>query len=217
MTADPSPPVRLPEQPTRPTVTREYLAAAALALIDAHGLRKFSMRKLGTAGGFDPMAVYRHYADQEDLFDGVAEMLFAEVDVDTLPWDGPWQQLARDYCLRLRDTLLRHPNAVSLFATRPVRSPASIDTGVRMLTELRDAGISPAEALRITRCLREFTVGHALSVAVTKLGADRRSRKPQPGSPDYNLLAEAADATALDDHFETGLTAMLRGFEQLAR
>ncbi|MEU7831498.1 TetR/AcrR family transcriptional regulator [Nonomuraea sp. NPDC049129] len=217
MTADPSPPVRLPEPPTRPTLTREYLAAAALALIDAHGLRKFSMRKLGTAVGFDPMAVYRHYDDQEDLFDGVAETLFTEVNVDTLPWDGPWRELAQNYCLRLRDTLLRHPQAVPLFATRPVRSPASIDTGVKMLTKLSDADIPPAQGLRIIRCLREFTIGHTLAIAVTKLGADQRSRKPEPGSPDYNLLAEAADATTLDDHFETGLTAILSGFEQSAR
>jgi len=216
MTADPSPPGRLPEPPMRRTLTREYLAAAALALIDTHGLRKFSMRKLGTAVGFDPMAVYRYYADQEDLFDGVAEALFAEIDVGTLAWDGPWQQLARDYCLRLRDTLLRHPHAVQVFATRPVRSPASVDTGVKMLTKLSDDGIPPAQALRLFRCLREFTIGHALAIATTTLGADQRSRKPEPGSPDYNLLAEAADATTPDDHFEAGLTALLNGFEQFA-
>ncbi|WP_214317626.1 TetR/AcrR family transcriptional regulator [Nonomuraea sediminis] len=214
MTADPGPPGRMPEPPTRPTLTREYLAAAALALIDTHGLRKFSMRKLGTAVGFDPMAAYRYYDDQEDLFDGIAEALFTEVDVDTLPWDGPWRELAREYCLRLRDTLLRHPHAVQVFATRPVRSPASIDTGVKMIAKLHaDDGIPPAQALRIARCLREFTIGHALSIAVTKLGAGRRSRKPRPGSSDYNLLAEAADATTLDDHFEVGLTAILCGFQ----
>ncbi|GAA1643939.1 TetR/AcrR family transcriptional regulator C-terminal domain-containing protein [Nonomuraea maheshkhaliensis] len=213
MTADPSPPGRLPKPPTRPTLTREYLAAAALALIDTHGLRKFSMRKLGTAVGFDPMAVHRYYADQEDLFGGVAEAMFAEIDAGTLPWDGPWRQPARDYCLRLRDTLLRHPRAVQVFATRPVRSPTSIDTGVKMLTKLRDDGISPAQALRLFRRLREFTIGHALSIATTTLGAGRRSRKPERGSPDYNLLAEAADATTLDDHFEAGLTALLHGFD----
>ncbi|RSM95264.1 hypothetical protein DMB42_49985 [Nonomuraea sp. WAC 01424] len=212
MTADAGPPRGLPEPPTRPTLTREYLAAAALALIDAHGLRKFSMRKLGTAVGFDPMAAYRHYDDQEALFDGVAEALFTEIDVDTLPWGGPWQELVRQYCLRLRDTLLRHPHAVQVFATRPVRSPASIDTGVRMLTKLHAEGIPPADALRVSRCLREFTVGHAMAIAVTRLGAERRSRRPRPDSPDYNLLAEAADLTALGDHFETGLTAMLHGF-----
>lgn len=102
--------------------------------------------------------------------------------------------------MRLRDILLRHPHAVQVFATRPVRSSASIDTGVKMLTKLHAAGIPSADALRITRCLREFTIGHALAIAVTKLGAERRSRKPRPDSPDYNLLAEAAEAAAACRH-----------------
>jgi TetR/AcrR family tetracycline transcriptional repressor len=204
----------LPQPPMRPTLTREYIAAAALALIDADGLRKFSMRRLGTAVGFDAMAVYRYFDDQEALFDGIAEALFDEIDVNSLPWDATWQQLAEQYCRRLRDTLLRHPHAVTVFATRPIRSPASIDAGVRMLAKLRDAGLPATTALQILRCLREFTIGHALSVAVVKLGAYRRSRKPQAGSADYNLLAQAADATTLDDHFDGGLAALLHGFHR---
>lgn len=203
----------VPPPPTRPALNREYLATAALALIDAEGLRKFSMRRLGAALGVDPMAAYRHFDDQEALFDGIAEVLFAELDADSLPWEAPWPELVAQYCHRLRDVLLRHPHAVSVFATRPVRSPASIDMGVRAVAKLRDAGLAPASALRVMRCVREFTVGHALSVSTLRLGAQRRSRKPDRGSPRYNLLAQAADETAPDDHFETGLRAMLRGFE----
>ncbi|MEV6966043.1 TetR/AcrR family transcriptional regulator [Hamadaea sp. NPDC051192] len=202
----------LPPIPTRPVLTREYLAQAALALIDAEGLRKFSMRRLGSVLGVDPMAAYRHFEDQEALFDGIADVLFAEVDADTLPWDAAWPDLAAQYCRRLREVLLRHPYAVPVFATRPVRSAASIETGVRTIAKLQDGGVEPATALRMLRCLREYTVGHALSVSVLQLGADRRSKKPAKGSPKYNLLAQTADETAPDDHFETGLQAMLHGF-----
>lgn len=205
----------VPSPPTRPALNRDYLATAALALIDAEGLRKFSMRRLGAVLGVDPMAAYRHFDDQEALFDGIAEALFTEVDVDSLPWEAPWPELAAQYCRRLRMVLLRHPNAVSVFASRPVRSSASIEMGVRAVAKLQEARLTPATALRILRCLREFTVGHALSVSVLQFGAQRRSRKPSKGSPQYNLLAQAADETAPDDHFEVGLQAMIRGFEQL--
>jgi AcrR family transcriptional regulator len=204
----------VPPPPTRPALNREYLATAALALIDAEGLRKFSMRRLGAVLGVDPMAAYRHFEDQEALFDGIAEALFAEIEVEGLPWDAPWPELAAQYCRRLRDVLLQHPHAVSVFATRPVRSSTSIDMGVRAMAKLQDAGLRPATALGILRCLREFTVGHALTVSILRLGAERRSRKPNKDSPHYNLLAQAADQTAPDDHFEAGLQAMLRGFAQ---
>lgn len=124
-----------------------------------------------------------------------------------------WREVSREYCRRLRDALLRHPNAVTIFATRPIRSRTSIDTGVKMINKLRDAGFPAGRSLQIIRCLREYTLGHAQSVAVLRLGAAVRSRKPHPGDPDYNALAEAADATEPDDHFELGLATMLNGFQ----
>lgn len=210
-----SPPRKPSSPPARPTLSRDYIAATALALIDTDGLRKFSMRRLGTALGFDPMAVYRYFRDQEELFDGVAAALFNEIEVDTLPWDDPWRGLIEEYCERLREVLLQHPHAVPVFATRPVRSNAAINTGVRMLERLRDAGFPPPQALRVLRSVRDLTVGHALGVATIKLGAATRSRKPAAGTPEYNLLAEAADDTAIDDHFTLGLMALLDGVEQL--
>lgn len=198
--------------PTRTVLNREYIATVALDLIDRIGLAKFSMRKLGAELGADPMAAYRHYTDQEDLYDGIAELLFDQLDTDSLPWAKGWQDLSAAYCIRLRDTLLKHPHAVTVFASRPVRSPAAIAAGNRMIETISDAGFSTADALRITRCLREFTIGHALTIAVLTLGADRRSRKPAPADPAYNLLAEAADGAAPGDHFEVGLTALLDGF-----
>jgi len=203
--------------PSRPTLSRDYIADAALSLIDADGLRKFSMRRLGTALGFDPMAAYRYFPHQEDLFDGVAAALFNEIDPDTLPWDGAWRALVEEYFTRLRDVLLRHPHAVTVFATRPVRSTAAIDTGVRMLERLRDAGFPPPQALRVVRCARDLTVGHALGVSVLRLGAASRSRRPAASSPEYNLLAEAADDTDIDDHFVLGLAALLDGLAHLVR
>ncbi|MCO1655987.1 TetR/AcrR family transcriptional regulator C-terminal domain-containing protein [Pseudonocardia humida] len=184
----------------------------ALALVDEIGRDAFSMRKLGAELGVDPMAVYRYFDDQEALFDGIAEAIFAELDVDTLPWDGPWRDLVEQYSVRLRDALLAHPHAVAIFATRPLRSPAAIATGVRTVELMTGAGFAAGDALRILRCLREFTVGHALGLAVLRLGGRRRSRKPAPDAPEYNLLARGADEADDGDHFAPGLAAMLDGF-----
>ena len=198
--------------PTRPALNREYIAEVALDLIDRIGLATFSMRKLGAELGADPMAAYRHFADQEDLYDGIAELLFDRLDPDSLPWAKEWTELATEYCERLRTTLLEHPQAVTVFASRPVRSPAAIATGNRMLESLRDAGFGPADALRIARYLREYTIGHAVGMAVVTVDARHRSRKPAPTNPAYNLLAEAADDATPGDHFGPGLQAMLDGF-----
>ena len=200
-----------PKPPTRTALNRDYIAATALTVIDTAGLDGFTMRKLGAALGADPMAAYRHFTDQHDLFDGIAETMFDELEMETLPWQEDWPELMTAYAHRLRSTLRRHPNAVPIFATRPVRSAAAIETGNWMLERLQGVGFTPAIALQFARCLREYVIGHILSHTVAAV-ASQRSRKPAPNAPDYNTLAAAADATADTDHFDTGLTAMLDGF-----
>ncbi len=200
-----------PKPTTRIALNREYIAATALTVIDTAGLDGFTMRKLGAALGVDPMAAYRHFTDQQDLFDGIAEAMFDELDMETLPWQQDWPELMSAYAYRLRSALRRHPNAVPIFATRPVRSAAAIETGNWMLERLQGVGFAPAVALQFARCVREYVVGHILSHTVAAVAA-QRSRKPTPNTPDYNTLAAAADATADTDHFDIGLTAMLDGF-----
>src|SRR3954453_1659410 len=101
------------------------VARRALAVLDERGPAGAARRGLAAGLGVDPMAVYRRFADQEALFDGVAAALFDEIDVATLPWAGSWRETLEGFCLRLRDVLLAHPQAVRVYATRPVRSPAA--------------------------------------------------------------------------------------------
>ncbi|MEU4229720.1 TetR/AcrR family transcriptional regulator C-terminal domain-containing protein [Nonomuraea sp. NPDC026600] len=199
----------------KPTLSQDYIAGVALSVIDSMGLGKFSMRKLGAEIGVDPMAVYYYFEDQEALFDAVAELLFDEFDVDSLPWRGSWRALLERSYGRMRDTLVAHPHAVPVFASRPIRSAKAIATGNQTLASLREAGFAPEVALQMTRSLRDYTIGHAMGLAAVQLGARRRSRKPEPGAPGYDLLAESADAVGIDQHFDLGLTAMLDGFDRL--
>ena len=45
---------------SRGRLTRDEIIAAALGLIDEHGVEHLTMRRLGERLGVDPMAVYHH-------------------------------------------------------------------------------------------------------------------------------------------------------------
>jgi AcrR family transcriptional regulator len=197
----------------RRTPEPAVVARRALAVLDEVGHAGFSMRRLGADLGVDPMAVYRRFADQEALFDGVAAALFDEVGVATLPWAGSWRETLEGFCRRLRDVLLAHPQAVRIYATRPVRSPAATSFGTRVLLRMAEAGIPSATALQMNRCLTEFVVGHAMALSAAD-DAAARSARPEPGSEHYTVLAEAAAAAGRDEHFELGLGTLLDGFER---
>lgn len=195
------------------SLTRADIARAALELIDSTGVDQFSMRKLGARLQVDAMAIYRRFEDREDLFDEVVAEMHRAVDVAGLPWSEPWPELVLAYGSVLRDALLAHPQAVPLFARRPVRSADATEWAVRALLKMADEGVPSSAALQVARCVNEFVVGHAMAMSNQETQAGR-SRRPEEGSPGFTVLAAAAAGTERGAHFELGLKALIDGLQQ---
>lgn len=197
----------------RTALTRRDIARAAVELIDADGLAAFSMRRLGSRLGTDPMTIYRRFEDQEDLFDEVAVELFRGVPVDGLPWDAAWPDLLYAYGTALHEALLAHPNALPLYGTRPVRSQEVTQWGVRMLLKMADEGVPSGSALQVGLCVNEYVIGHTIARSAD-LTASHRSRAPEPGSTGFTVLAAAAAELQPDGHFRLGLRALIDGLQR---
>ena len=90
----------------REPLTRERVLRAALKLADQGGLDALSMRKLGQDLGVEAMALYYHFANKDEVIDGIVDIVFAEIH---LPIAGaPWKGEMRRRAISVRDTLLRH-------------------------------------------------------------------------------------------------------------
>ncbi|MBJ8348395.1 TetR/AcrR family transcriptional regulator C-terminal domain-containing protein [Antrihabitans sp. YC2-6] len=148
-------------------VTRDAILAKALELIDRDGVDGLSMRRLGQALGRDPMVLYRQVPSKAALLDGVAELVLAQLSVDSTDrdWSGQLRMVARDF----RRLALVHPNVVPLLVTRPLSTPL----GLRPLGTLRPleavlmlltrAGFTGSDALHVYRALLGFLYGHVLN------------------------------------------------------
>jgi len=148
-------------------ITRAAVLANALEIIDRNGVEGLSMRRLGEAVGRDPMVLYRHVPNKAAVLDGVVEMVFEQLSLDTTrqDWPAALRHLAHDF----RDLARAHPNVVPLLVTRPLATPL----GMRpqgMLRQLEDvlalltgAGISGADAVLVYRALFGFLYGHVLT------------------------------------------------------
>ena len=93
-------------------LSRDRILAAAVRLADRDGIESLSMRRLGQDLGVDPMSLYNHVRDKEDLLDGVVDVVVGEIqpaDVDT-----DWKSSLRETILNARRTLLRHPWAARI-------------------------------------------------------------------------------------------------------
>ena len=148
-------------------ITRAAVLANALEIIDADGVEGLSMRRLGEAVGRDPMVLYRHVPNKAAVLDGVVEMVFEQLSLDTTCPD--WAAALRDLAHDFRDLACAHPNVVPLLVTRPLATPL----GMRphgMLRPLEDvlalltaAGFSGVDAVLVYRALFGFLYGHVLT------------------------------------------------------
>ena len=148
-------------------ITREVVLAAALEIIDRDGADALSMRRLAAALDRDAMIVYRHAANKAALLDGIAEIVLAQLKVDSADpdWAGQLRAVARDY----RRLALAHPHVVPLLVTRPLatplalRPPGTLRPLEDILALLTRAGFTGPDALHIYRAIFGFLHGHILN------------------------------------------------------
>ena len=171
-----------------PRVSREQILAAALRIVDANGLEQLTMRRLGAELGVDPMTIYGHVPDKTALFDGLVELVLAEV---TLPGrTSEWAHDFRAAAHAARATLLAHPYLIPLLGTRPPVTQPAFTLWESLTSILLEGGLSEEQAADGADCLGRLLIGHALAEAGQPPGGD------VGGGEDEHRQAQAALAAA---------------------
>ena len=200
-----------------PRVSRDQILAAALGIIDANGLEQLTMRRLGAELDVDPMTIYGHIPDKAALFDGLAELVLAEV---TLPGrTGEWAHDFRAAAHAARATLLAHPHIIPLLGTRPPVTPPAFALWEALTSILLEAGLSEERAADGVDCLGRLLIGHALAEAGQPPGGDvgggeEEHRQAQADLPAarYPALSRVQQASIVHDPgriFELALDGLI--------
>lgn len=148
-------------------LNRSMILQTALRIVDRDGVDGLSMRRLSQAVGRDPVMVYRHVPNKAAVLDGVAEIVLAQLSVDSADpdWAGQLRTVAHDF----RELALTHPNVVPLLVTRPLvtplgqRPPGMLRPLEDVLALLTSAGFTGEDALHIYRVLFGYLYGHILN------------------------------------------------------
>jgi AcrR family transcriptional regulator len=203
---------------------------AALRLVDSEGLDALTMRRVGRELGRDPMALYRYADNRDDLLDGVAELVLAQLDIPSDSQD--WATQLRTTAHEFRLLALEHPHVVPLLVTRPLRTPLGLrPLGTlrpleQIITLLTNAGFTPQQALRGYCAYFGFLYGHILielqevvadpeeSDDLLRLGLHRLPLREFP-----HVRALATDLAHYDGFAELdhGLDVLLTGLGQPVR
>ena len=120
---------------------------AAIEVADSSGIESLTMRRLAEELGAEAMSLYYYVASKEDLLDGVADAVVAEINDVVAAIDAPaagasWKAAVRRRILAAREVLLRHRWAPRVLETRSSASLAVLRYYDGLLRLMRDGGFS---------------------------------------------------------------------------
>lgn len=149
-----------PHKAARRPLTRERILHVGLRLIDQQGLEAFTMRKLASELGVDPMSLYRHFENKDALLDGVADVLWSEVKLPES--EAGWEALLRSFATSLRQLSHAHPHAYALLCKNQSLSLALLRLCDVALEQLQQAGFEQKRALEILCTVSSYAMGYAM-------------------------------------------------------
>lgn len=158
-----------------PGLSREALVRSAVALLDAEGLDRVSMRRVAADLGVTVGALYWYVATKDELLELVLDDVLGEAHAPESP--GHWRPALAAHAARLRQVLLRHPWAVPLMSRLPNIGPNAVGLSDAALGVAARAGFpdppSVIAALHdqvVGAVLAQLGLRHARSV----MGGDER-------------------------------------------
>ena len=199
-------------------LTRARVLQAALALADEAGIDALTMRSTSERLGSEPMSLYRHVRNKEDMLDGLMDLVFGEVELPRSTSD--WKRAMRQRAIAVRKVLSRHPWALALVESRVQPGPENLRHHDWVLGVLRRAGFSGTLATHAYNTLDSYSYGFVLqernlpfknAAELAEIGPMMLRQIPADVYPHLRTVAEELIAARFDygKEFEYGLDLIL--------
>jgi AcrR family transcriptional regulator len=194
--------------PSKPRFTREQLQTSSLELIDAEGLRAFSVRSLAAKLGTGPMTIYNYVHDRDELDALAADAVIAEVRRPRLR--GDWQHDVRAIVTSMWVVVRRHPNVIPLLLTRRSREAEAFAPVEALLQALASSGRSGKKLLVAFNTITGFIFGLAQSHLAGPFSSELLALPAQrfPLLVEMRKLSSSVDA---EYEFRSGLDIVMAG------
>ncbi len=198
-------------------LSREKVLAAAVALIDRHGLEALTMRRLAGELGVGTMSLYSYVSNKEALLDGVVGAVLGEMDLSAVDL-GDWSLAVREILRSFRRAAKKHPAIVPLITSRPPITPEALRPVEMGLEALRRAGFDEETSAHVYRMLAGYVIGY-VSLELGGFFGRYSTATQEPGF-DFEMLSRLPRIVEIapyllqwdpDAEFEIGIDLILSG------
>ncbi len=190
-------------------MSRQKIAAAAIAIADAEGYASVSMRRIAQALGVGTMSLYYYVKTKADLIAAMDDALMAEVLMPSLPKN--WRAAIVAIATRTRDALVKHHWVLYSMLSAPpgVNAMRHMEQCLEALAETK---LTSKEKFTLLAIVDDFVFGYALREAATDKRIDLDFVKTQLATGAFPRLAEVfgkARVATGRDRFQLGLRLIL--------
>jgi AcrR family transcriptional regulator len=147
-----------------PRLSRDAIVSAALDVLARHPDDPLTVARIAREVDAVPAALYRHFAQLDELLDEVLGRVLGGVDL-AIRRRAAWPEQLRDWMASVRAHLLRYPAALRIIGRRGRTSPAWLDVVAPLIGVLERAGLSGAALARSHLWVTEVTMGLVMQEA----------------------------------------------------
>ena len=183
-----------PRTEARSRHDRDSVIDAAVRLLDEAGLPDLTMRRLATALGVQPSALYWHFENKQSLLAAVADRIVAD-GVRTIPADADAPTVARG----LRTALLAHRDGAEVVLSTQALGLGAGEAYDRLVRAARLADADDPDAGATV--LLHYLLGHATIV----------QQRLQAAALGVVAADVGVEARTFEAQFSLGIRAILSG------
>jgi AcrR family transcriptional regulator len=145
-----------------PQISREAVLEAGLELAESEGVEALSIRRLATALGVTPRALYRHVRNKEDILVAVIDRVVSHARVtDHAVPRSRWKDWLRATFGAMHRTLIEQPGVIPVLRYSLQLGPQAVAVVDDVMDVLQSAGLDRAAASKGLLALMGYTVGVA--------------------------------------------------------
>jgi len=195
---------------TKSQLTRQKIAATALAIADKEGFEAVSMRRVAQELKVGTMSLYYYVKTKDDLIAVMDDALMGEALLPTLP--KGWQRALLEIAKRTHAIFIRHPWALAAMLTAPPGLNAMRHME-QCLEALARTSMTGEQKIALLATVDDFVFGHALRETAGDAAIDTKFATDQLATGAFPRLAEVFGSGRFEsskDRFERGLLALLR-------
>jgi len=192
-------------------LTRQTIAAAALAIADQEGFEAVSMRRVARELKAGTMSLYYYVKTKDDLIAVMDDALMGEALLPSLP--RGWRRALLAIAKRTHAVFIRHPWALVAMLSAPPGLNAMRHME-QCLEALAETSLTKRQKIALLATVDDFVFGHALRKAATDAAIDIEFAASLLASGAFPRIAEVFGSGRFDenqDRFERGLRALLEG------